>query len=378
MEKKQVIDLLDRYNAGDCTEAERALIESWYLQYQNNSLPDLSDAERSVELDTIFKSLPIHSHTRGWRFHHFMSIAASVAVLFIIGAYFYKSKEKQPTKQAKAVVKPITPGGNKAVLTLADGSKIVLDDAKDGVLASQGSVKVQKTADGQLVYTFPETSEGELDRKAAAAVYNTIETPAGGSYQVMLPDGTRVWLNAASSLRFPALFKGKVREVNLTGEAYFEVAKNKNMPFKVITNDNVVEVLGTHFNVNSYPDEGASKTTLVEGSVKVRYRNKSVLLSPGQQSRLGVDEIKVVDADVEQIIAWKEGFFLFRNEDLESIMRKISRWYDIEIMYAGRIPNTRLGGKISRSKDIHEVLKVLELTNAIRFKVEGRRVIIMR
>jgi transmembrane sensor len=193
-----------------------------------------------------------------------------------------------------------------------------------------------------------------------------------------LPDGSKVWLNSASTLRFPALFSGNTREVELNGEAYFDVAKNPNKPFKVITKDQIVEVLGTQFNINSYSDEETFKTTLIEGSVKIIYKDRVVLLSPGQQFQPSMKSSKVIEADTEEVTAWKNGYFLFKDEDIQSIMRKVSRWYNVDVNYSGNIPDVGFGGNISRSKDINEVLNVLQLTNAVHFKVEGRRITVMR
>ncbi len=310
-----------------------------------------------------------------------LSIAASILLIISTGLYFYANRSTEP-KLVKQVAAPqqkvIFPGGDKAVLTLSDGSRIILDNAKNGVLANQAGVSIQKTSDGMLLYAFSNTSsENSPEALVANIIYNKIETPVGGKYQLNLPDGSKVWLNASSTLRFPALFSGDTREVELTGEAFFDVAKNKSKPFKVITKDQIVEVLGTQFNINSYSDEGPIKTTLIEGSVKIIYKDQVVLLTPGQQFRPQNQNIKVVGADTEEVVAWKNGYFLFKNEDIQSIMRKLSRWYDVEVNYEGAIPNVGFGGNISRSKDISEVLDVLQLTNAVHFKTEGRRITVM-
>lgn len=311
-----------------------------------------------------------------------LSIAASILLAISIGLYFYANRSLEPkiVKQATEAVKQkiIFPGGDKAVLTLSDGSRIILDNAKNGVLANQAGVSIQKTSDGMLLYAFsPSNSENSPESVATNNIYNKIETPVGGKYQVNLPDGSKVWLNASSTLRFPAFFFGNTREVELTGEAFFDVAKNKSKPFKVITQDQIVEVLGTQFNINSYSDEGPIKTTLIEGSVKIIYKDHVVLLTPGQQFRPQNQHVKVVGVDTEDIIAWKKGYFLFKNEDIQSIMRKLSRWYDVEVNYEGDIPVVGFGGNVSRSKDISEVLDVLQLTNAVHFKIEGRRITVM-
>lgn len=308
-----------------------------------------------------------------------MGVAASILIVFSAALFLYNTREPAEQSFVKAPVQKkeaITPGGDKAILTLSDGSTIILDHAKNGILANQAGVSIQKTSDGKLLYTFSHTA-GEESKSSASVIYNKIETPIGGKYQINLPDGSMVWLNASSSLRFPALFAGNTREVELTGEAYFDIAKNKNKPFKVRTKDQIVEVLGTQFNINSYSDEGEIKTTLIEGSVKIIYKDKVVLLGPGQQFQPSNSMVKVIDADTEEVVAWKNGYFLFKNEDVRSIMRKVSRWYNVEVSYAGEIPSVGFGGNISRSKDIKEVLNALQLTNAVHFKVEGRRVTVM-
>ena len=312
-----------------------------------------------------------------------VGIAASILAILSIGLYFYTHRtinsqvaiSEPEIIKGKAIIKP---GGDKAVLTLSDGSKIILEDAKKGLLANQAGVSIQKTADGELLYSFAKNLSSVSEILPEEVIYNKIETPFGGKYQINLPDGSKVWLNSASTLRFPALFSGNTREVELNGEAYFDVAKNPNKPFKVITKDQIVEVLGTQFNINSYSDEETFKTTLIEGSVKIIYKDRVVLLSPGQQFQPNLRSSQVIEADTEQVTAWKNGYFLFKDEDIRSIMRKISRWYNVEVNYTGDIPDVGFGGNISRSKDINEVLNVLQLTNAVHFKVEGRRITVMR
>ncbi|WP_448634930.1 FecR family protein [Pedobacter panaciterrae] len=242
---------------------------------------------------------------------------------------------------------------------------------------------INKTADGQLVYTV---SDSDPQGKNGAQLFNTIETPNGGKYQVNLPDGTRVWLNAASLLRYPTKFSGSKRVVELTGEGYFEVAKLPGkIPFIVKSEGQEVEVLGTHFNINSYEDEGPIKTTLLEGSVRV-IRSKSswnapdnnVLLRPGEQSELGEQKINVKEVNTESILAWKDGDFVFDGDDLKSIMRKVARWYDVEVIYKGEFDDVKFGGLISRSKNISSVLGIMESTGKIHFVIEGNRITVLR
>ena len=343
------------------------------LIFQNIIRNKHFDSEIQNELEIIPTFAP--------RLWYQLGIAASILILITTGLYFYKNRTVDDNIAAK-VVEPkeaiITPGDDKAILTLSDGTKIILEDAKNGILANQAGVSIQKTSDGELLYSFSNSANTVSPETKENVIYNKIETPIGGKYQVNLPDGSKVWLNSSSSLRFSALFNGHTREVEQSGEAYFDVSKNKGKPFRVITKDQIVEVLGTQFNINSYSDEGPIKTTLIEGSVKIIYKDKVVLLSPGQQFQPKELVSAVVEADTEEVVAWKDGYFVFKNEDIKSIMRKLSRWYNVEVSYSGDIPEVGFGGNISKSKDISEVLDVLQLTNAIHFKVEGRRITVMR
>jgi|UniRef100_UPI00404AF7F4 transmembrane sensor len=343
------------------------------LFFQNIIRNKHFDSEIDDEIEIVSSFAP--------RLWYQLGIAVSILILITTGLYFYKNRTADD-KIAIKIIEPkeaiITPGYDKAILTLSDGTEIILEDAKNGILANQAGVSIQKTSDGELLYSFSNSANTVTPKTKENVIYNKIETPIGGKYQVNLPDGSKVWLNSSSSLRFSALFNGDAREVELSGEAYFDVSKNKSKPFRVITKDQIVEVLGTQFNINSYSDEGPIKTTLIEGSVKIIYKDKVVLLSPGQQFQPKELVAAVVEADTEEVVAWKDGYFVFKNEDIRSIMRKLSRWYNVEVSYSGNIPEVGFGGNISRSKDISEVLDVLQLTNAIHFKVEGRRITVMR
>ena len=380
-EYEQLFDYI-RSTSGEDDELNHAVD---YVFRNIKSYEDLSDDEKELLYKNIISSIPSEEDSRNEKstrsLWYKIGIAASIIVVFAIGLFFYSNKTQiQPVAAVKKIAKPVViePGGDKAVLTLSDGSRIILDNAKNGILANQAGVSIQKTSDGELLYTFSHSDGDETLEITEDIIYNKIETPLGGKYQVNLPDGSKVWLNSASSLRFPALFSGNTREVELSGEAFFDVSSNKNKPFKVITKDQIVEVLGTQFNINSYGDEETIKTTLIEGSVKIIYKDKVVLLTPGQQFQPNELKPKVIEADTEEVIAWKNGYFLFKNEGIHSIMRKLSRWYNVEVSYNGEIPEVGFGGNISRSKDITEVLDALQLTNAVHFKVEGRRITVMR
>jgi ferric-dicitrate binding protein FerR (iron transport regulator) len=265
----------------------------------------------------------------------------------------------------------IIPGSNKAILTLNDGRRISLTDAVNGHIADQAGITVTKKADGQLLYTISESGAND------AIKFNTIETPRGGQYQVVLPDGTKVWLNAATSLRFPTRFSDTARMVYLDGEAYFEVAHNKNSPFKVALNGQQVEVLGTHFNVMAYKDENAIKTTLLEGAVKLTAPVGSLLLEPGQQGYIAKSAFTREHVDVTIVTAWKDGLFKFNGIDLRTLMRQISRWYDIEIEYEPGVKDDVVFGAIGRKADLATLLHILEL-GGVQFKLNGRKLIVMQ
>lgn len=274
----------------------------------------------------------------------------------------------QQTK--KGAVPDVLPGGQKALLTLGNGTVITLDDAANGTLAKQGSATVIKL-------------NGKLDYKAGAAgtqeaVYNTIATPRGGQYQVALPDGSMVWLNAASSLRFPTAFTGKERRVEITGEAYFEVAGKKDQPFVVAVNGSEITVMGTHFDVMAYPDEATLETTLFEGSVKFSHNSQTVLLKPLEQSRLKKDGRldRINGLDEEEVLAWKNGLFHFDNADLQTVMRQLARWYDVEVVYRVTPDSNRYDVEIPRTSKLSSVLKVLEITANVHFAIEGRTIIV--
>ena len=305
------------------------------------------------------------------------AIAAAAAVVLMVlsvGGYLYFQNKSAATENQLAVnTHDVDPGGNKATLTLADGSRISLTDANNGELAKQSGVKISKSKNGELVYSVAASD-------ATPLAFNTISTPRGGVYQVNLPDGTKVWLNAASSIKFPTTFAQlSQRKVELEGEAYFEVAKNKKVPFVVATSGQQVQVLGTHFNISSYTDERELKTTLLEGSVKVIAAN-TIVLKPGQQSNLkrnGSGDLKVSTANIAQVMAWKNGFFHFEKENLHEVMRQLSRWYDIEVVYEVDRHDDEFMGDIPRGIKLSEALKILSFEGT-QFRIEGRKLIVKK
>lgn len=308
---------------------------------------------------------------------------ASVLLLFFVGQYFFFNSRKDTRVEiSKTAESPgqhtndVSPGGNKAILTLADGSTIDLDSAKNGTITRQGNIKIIKDEDGQLLYY--------VDREnSTVSGYNTISTPRGGKYELVLSDGTRVWLNAASSLKFPASFNGKIREVTLTGEGYFEVSKNASMPFRVSVYDMQVEVLGTHFNVNAYEDESSVATTLLEGSVRVKKEmstnpeSNGVMLKPGEQADLAKSGKLKINRSVNlaEVVAWKDGNFEFNNTPITEIMRQVARWYDVEVDYKGSQPTHRLTGKISREVNLSQLIEMIEYTG-VNMEIKNRKITI--
>jgi transmembrane sensor len=314
---------------------------------------------------------------KGTRWLYRIVAAASVLILLSAGTYFlFFHKPTKEISQAKNIPQlkndVAAPTGAKTTLTLANGSTIILDSAQNGALADQGNSRVQKLNSSQLAYNT-------LNEKPTEIVYNTLTTAKGGQTMVVLADGTKVWLNALSSLKFPTAFAGENREVELKGEGYFEVSKNARMPFYVKVNDVRVKVLGTHFNIMAYDDENVIKTTLLEGSVKITKDTKEKILKPGEQATVdktnGNVQVKT-DEDADEAIAWKNGFFEFSRLDMQGIMRQVSRWYDVEVSYDQKVNTNRtFSAIVSRSSNLSVVMKIMEQAN-IHFKVEGNKIII--
>jgi transmembrane sensor len=369
MEENYRKELLKRYQRGHCTEEERAIVESWYLLYRQDADLDLSEKELAEDLAEVEEQLP--GRKAGRRLLPMpVRIAAAAAILIAIsfGIFLNLKKGGDNALAGKTNQETILPGGNKAVLTLADGSRVILDNAQDGEIAQLQNMSIRKTAEGRIIYVI----EDMKTAAGAADSYNTIETPKGGQYEVQLPDGSRVWLNAASSLRYPVHFASGERKVELRGEAYFEVAHDKKKPFRVHSGGQTVEVLGTSFNVNAYEDEQSVNTTLLEGSVKVIAGNSGRIILPGQQSRLFKSSaITVAEVNTESAIAWKNGYFKFDDTDLVSLMRQLSRWYDFDVVYEGKPSDEVFIGQIRRDASLSNVLKIIELGD-VNFRVDGR------
>ena len=373
------------------TGQEQQELEEWIqadqrhaLLYQRlmdrNSVVDdikgLEDYDSAAAVDFIFGQVGLSAAapvrkmpaTRRWL------TAAAVLLLVTSGMWFFMVRQNKTgpvPSHTEAVKNDIPPGGNKAVLILADGTQVRLDSATNGQLARQGQANVVKQDNGLLTY---EVTQGN---KSGEVYYNTIAVPRGGQYRVVLADGSKVWLNAASSIRYPSAFTGKERTVEITGEAYFEVEKNTAMPFIVKVNDISVEVLGTWFNIMAYNDEAAVRTTLLQGSVRVRKGDAAVLLRPGQQASVqeGKDIKLIKEADAEEVLAWKNNLFSFNDDDIATVMRQVARWYDVDIKYEGKVTQ-HFNGNISRKVNVSQLFKMLELTGTVHFKIEGNYILV--
>jgi transmembrane sensor len=400
MQTNNFQELLDKYLTGRLSEQERnrfyellndpehkkqlaAIIDNELYEHTYESEPDnniLAAIQQNLHAGILAER---NKRAKVIRLTRRLAVA-SVLLIGFCGVAWWWLTAKKPAPNEIVQEKPVNdnnaipPGGNKAILRLGDGREIVLDSAGEGTLTKQGQSNVIKSGDGQLQYK----SAGNTSEET---VYNTIATPRGGQYQLVLADGTKVWLNASSSLRYPTAFTGKERRVELTGEGYFEVAHNKEMPFKVTTPPRPggpggadVEVLGTHFNVNAYGDEPDMKVTLLEGSVKVKAEN-SVVLKPGEQAALASHSPLTINhsPNIEEVMAWKNGLFQFRAADLETVLRQAARWYDVQFVYKGDIPE-RFSGQISRSANAGQLLKILELTGKVKFEINGKTITVKK
>lgn len=390
MKKYNPEELIQKYISGNCTAEEKALVESWHLK----ELSESTHFPAEEQINTVHQrmQLALAQHIQASRrkpvtrrLWFRVAAAAVLAGIVCTGVYLYhRSSPVADNVSALAAQQAITPGHDGATLTLADGSKIVLDSLGNGLITTQNGTKVAMN-NGQLTYQAAQAN-------AATVTYNTISTAPGRQFKVTLPDGSEVWLNAASSLRYPTAFTGNERSVEITGEAYFEVAPSgspgkggKKIPFIVNilpafagSMGRRVEVLGTHFNINAYEDEEAVRTTLLEGSVKVAAAEQSVKLKPGQQASISNQspKIQVQTADIEAVVAWKNGVFNFQDATLGQVMRQLARWYDIEIVYEKGIPDIAFEGEMNRQNALADVLHSLERLG-VHFKLEERRLTVL-
>lgn len=381
MDIERISNLLEKFVAGTATPSEESELHAWYRQLslsKEDNVPILLKESEKEQLKRkmlrdMLKQIGSQSPGKVVPFYkkkEFIRKIAVAAVFFIVAAsilFIYNPRKQSHVVIAQNILKEdIAPGHNGAILHLSNGKTIALDSTGDGVIAQQGGLKIVKK-DGKLSYI------GKSDK----VVYNDIVTARGQQWELELPDGTKVWLNAASSIHYPLSFKGKERLVKITGEAYFEVVHNSAQPFKVQVGNVQIEDIGTTFNVNAYSDEPLTKTTLVDGSVKVSTGNNTKLLTPGQQAITQENnsiQIKK-NVNVEEVISWKNGQIKFENEDLQTIMRQISRWYDVDITYQNNIPNKIFNGGISRKSNLSELLKILEF-EGVHFTQKGRNIIV--
>jgi hypothetical protein len=384
LDKAILAELADRFLKGTATHEEKALLHQWFDAADSEEIELVFLPEQETEDDVRMRILaklhsaigqePHKTPRHIGQYTRWIAAASILAVIGLTGLYYWHvrktSEATRPALRVAAAPTLILPGSNKATLLLGDGSVVNLGAVKNGVIRKEAGTLIDKQ-DGQLRYA--------VSAAVMAPEMNTIQTPRGGQYQVILPDGTRAWLNAASSLTYPTAFTGGDRRVQLKGEAYFEVADNKDKPFRVLVGDMQVNVLGTHFNVMAYDDEDAIRTTLLEGAVKVAKGETSQLLRPGQQARLdrSSQSFKLFDVEADETIAWKNGVFQFGGAPIENVMREIARWYDVEVEYQGRT-NEHFTGTISRSVNASEVFKMLELTGAVHFTIEGKKIIVRR
>lgn len=369
--------LFEKYLNGLATQHEIESLMSYPDGFQIKNPGHAGHAGIDPETEGRLKRrLHASIHGRAGSRHILIRWTAVAAVLILIITGLFYLNLQQPV--AKSSTGPLAgsivtvPGSNKAVLTLGSGMQIVLDDSTNGRVIRQGSATISRNRPGLLKY------EAGAGRKQAEILVNTLSVPKGGQFQLVLADGTKVWMNASSTLRFPPAFTGKSRDVELSGEAYFEVAENKAMPFRVKYNEEMVEVLGTHFNIMAYNDETESQTTLLEGAVSINKRNTHITLHPGQQavSLASKDDIAVQPARTEEVTAWKDGYFFFKDKDIRFIMRQVARWYDVDVVYQGNMQDQVYGGRMSRYKNISGLLSKLELTGTIHFKTEGKKIIV--
>jgi transmembrane sensor len=376
--RERVEELASKIKQATATADELREFDAWYSRQVEKPFHvpgHLATSETDLK-NSIYQHIqqetglnkPKRSGIMLWRR---IAAAASVVLCLSVGGY-YLLKDKTENPEVVAVEKQdFAPGSNKAILTLSNGKKILLDDAGKGKLGAEGNSVINKIGNGRVVYN----DDPSLNDNAAN-VLNTMATPRGGQYHLTLADGTDVWLNAASSITYPATFTGKDREVEITGEVYFQVAHNAAKPFRVKSNGQAVEVLGTHFNINAYDNEPAIKTTLIEGSVAVTANNQKKFLKPGQQAMLSSNTLTTKSVDINEELAWKQGYFDFTDADIKTIMRQLSRWYDVDVEFVGPVTTENFTGRISRSRNISQVLKIVESSKYVRLTFEERRIMV--
>jgi len=387
MQGEKVRELVEKYLKGAASKEEEEQLLRWYWRESSiESEWELANSQTENDLKSkIYANMirydDVEEIQKDNRKFSRLGLPILLIVLLGLAAIFYTNrapKENISQNLVKVKSNDILPGGSKAILTLSDGRTIELEESQNGILVNQGGIKVQKNSDGVIEYTFSKQQEiGSEIIDYTEPLYNTIETPVGGKYQLNLADGSKVWLNSSSSLRFPIFFSEENREVELQGEAYFEVSKDYKRKFSVRSGIQSVEVLGTQFNINAYSDEKSIKTTLFEGEIRVidLQTNDSKLLKHGEQSNVD-QSIHVKRIDTQAEIAWKEGYFYFKKADIKTVMRQLGRWYGVTARYKDNLPEHHFSGAISNSLTLLEVLEILEKSN-IHFSLEGKEVIVM-
>ncbi|MFA4871104.1 MAG: FecR domain-containing protein [Pedobacter sp.] len=373
LDEEQARAFLEYVQSGSDQEAMLLLIQEFMDGPQTQNLLDKPELltllnQSFTKITDSIDTKPKKSSIRLWS-----GIAAGIAAvvaLMILGVYFFNHNNAEPNDKFD-LVQSVTPGKIGATLTLANGRKINLSEAGDGEIAKEEGISVIKTAEGELIYEILDKA-GDLNKE------NTLTTAKGETYILILPDKSKVWMNAASSLTYNTNLNKGIRQVKLQGEAYFQIAEDKSRPFIVETREQKVQVLGTHFNVNAYSDEEKVTTTLLKGSVKVSGKSGTEVLKPGEQSSVTEGSISITKVDTERAIAWKNNKFLFENDDIRYIMRMIERWYDVDVVYTGEMPTEKFGGGVSRFDNVTQVLNILESTGGVRFKVEGRKIFVSK
>ncbi|RBQ07902.1 FecR family protein [Pedobacter miscanthi] len=369
--REELLELEGNFRNPVMEDLVKAVLFEVYAEFSENNYPDL-DARISEDIFSRISSQVSSKPTiRLW-----LRIAVAVAAVTVIvfSIWIFNNQDGNRVKSERiAANNDVAPGKQGATLTLGNGKKILIKDISSGNIASQSGVKIIKSKNGQVIYQV-------TDKTPVVLEYNTLSTTKGEQTQVRLPDGSLVYLNAASSLKYPTSFSSlKERRVTLKGEGYFEIAKDKAHPFIVTTNKQETEVLGTHFNVNAYDDESSITTILIEGMVKVSSKKGVRILEPGQQSSVTDNTIQVAQGNIDEAVAWRKGYFRYTDEQLSVVMRQIARWYNVEIIYPqGIVPQVALNGKINMNRNISQVLRMLAKTKEVNFKVEGRKVYVLK
>lgn len=387
MHVKSIVTLLREHLEGTIGPEDKVDLDQWIGASEENRVffQEINDPEKIL---ASLRKMEQYDETRIWKkvrvlqpgdgrtirlgSRRWIRYAAAIALLIGIGSYYLRQlKTQHPTETH--VLADVAPGGNRAVLTLANGQKVILDSLANGVIAQQGKTSVDKISGSGLAY--------KVDNKGTElpgpVLFNTLTTPRGGQYTLRLSDGSRIWLDAASSITYPTVFTGKERRVKITGQAYLEIAHNAARPFITEVNGMEIKDIGTAFNINAYDDEASARITLVTGAVAVGVRAQSVVLQPGEQFVHTGNKGQVIDhADLDEVLAWKNGKFLFGGKtDIATIMRQLARWYDVDVKYEGQV-QVHFGGSISRQVNVSKVLEKLAMTGEVKFRIEGRSIIV--